>query len=231
MEILTAFSSALVLRRFSFWFCFALLFSKRHRGFVCCLPALLSRTLSPWLTGDNYALLSSYCQAQFATQINWAAFEEWGGRGEGENETVQQREKAKDKTKTNQQNKQRNTATQASKIIFESIMFFPATYRSHIYWKNNFGSTLITTLTAMCVYFKGLIGVFLKRELQCPLCSVASRTGSEDRAICWSGRLSHFLLSRVSYPPPCPQPEASSHPNGSRAPTEGSFPLGNAAGF
>lgn len=71
----------------------------------------------------------------------------------------------------------------------------------------------------------GLIG------LQCPLCEVARRTGSEDCAICWAGRLSHFLLSRVSYPLPCPQPEASSHPNRSRAPTEGSFPFGNAAGF
>lgn len=82
----------------------------------------------------------------------------------------------------------------------------------------------------MCL-LGGLIGIFFERGLQCPLCGVVSRTGSEDRAICWAGRLSHFLLSRVSYPPPCPQPEASSHPNGSRAPTEGSFPFGNAAGF
>lgn len=233
VESLTALSSAFILCRFNFLFCLALLFSKRHRGFVCYLPALLSRTLSPWLTGDNYALLSSYCQAQFATQINWAAFEERGGRGEGENEAELQREreKARDKTITNQQYKQINIATQASKIISESIMSFPASYRSHICCKNKFSSTPITTQTAMCVYFRGLICVFLKRELQSPLCSVASRTGSEDRAICWSGRLSHFLLSRVSYPPPCPQPEASSHPNGSRAPTEGSFPFGNAAGF
>lgn len=54
--------------------------------------------MSPWLTRDNYAPLSSYCQAQFATQIKWAAFEERGGQGEGENEREQQREKAKDKT-------------------------------------------------------------------------------------------------------------------------------------
>lgn len=35
--------------------------------------------LSSWLTGDNYAPLSSYCQDQFATQIKWDAFEERGG--------------------------------------------------------------------------------------------------------------------------------------------------------
>lgn len=92
----------------------------------------LPRAVSPWLTGDNYALLSSYCQAQFATQINWAAFEERGGRGEGENEREQQREKAKDETITNQQTKQRNTATQSSEIILQSVMFFSVTYRSHL---------------------------------------------------------------------------------------------------
>lgn len=47
------------------------------------------------------------------------------------------------------------------------------------------------------------------------------RTGSKARAICWTGRLSHFLHLCVSYPPPGPQPEASSHPNGSRAATVG----------
>lgn len=65
----------------------ALLFSKETQR-NCLLPPCSSSLVapSPWLTGDNYALLSSYCQAQFATQINWAAFEERGGQGEEENE-------------------------------------------------------------------------------------------------------------------------------------------------
>lgn len=75
------------------------------------------------------------------------------------------------------------------------------------------------------------LAFYIERGLQCLLCRVASRTGSEDRAICWAGRLSHFLLSRGSYPPLCPQPEASSHPNEPRAPTEGSFPFRNATWF
>lgn len=43
--------------------------------------------------------LSSYCQAQFATQIKRAAFEEQGGQGEGETERESE-SKAKDETKT-----------------------------------------------------------------------------------------------------------------------------------
>lgn len=113
---------------------FVQLFGKTTRR-NCLLPPplFLSRTPSPRLTGDNYALLSSYCQAQFATQINWAAFEERGGRGEGENEHERWTQKAGDKTITNQQTKQRNMAAQSSKIIFKSITFLPHLQKEQIW--------------------------------------------------------------------------------------------------
>lgn len=41
-----------------------------------CCSLFLVCNLSPLLTGDNYALLSSHCQAQFATQINYRTFQE-----------------------------------------------------------------------------------------------------------------------------------------------------------
>lgn len=91
---------------FSF-FCITVQQKTQRELFVASL-LFLSRALSPWLTRDNYALLSSYCQAQFATQINWSAFEEWRGGGgvvKGENKSEQNREKARDKTATDQTEK------------------------------------------------------------------------------------------------------------------------------
>ena len=117
---------------------FVQLFSKpTQRNCLLPLPLFLSRTPSIRLTGDNYALLSSYCQAQFATQINWAAFEERGGRGEGENEHERWTQKAGDKTITNQQTKQRNMATQSSKIIFKSITLLPHLQKEQIWWHSH----------------------------------------------------------------------------------------------
>lgn len=129
-----------------------LLFGKRHRGIVCCLPAL-SCALSPWLTRDNYAPLSSYCQAQFATQIKWAAFEERGGQGEGENERATEREGQRqnnDRVKTNQQTKQRNAATPSFKDDFW-IRCTQVSFGNSRGGKM-FGGTPVSALTEMCVY-------------------------------------------------------------------------------
>lgn len=82
---------ALLLQPFLFFIFLHYCWAKDTEELFVASLLFLFRTLSPWLTGDNYAPLSSYCQAQFATQINWAAFEERGGQGEGENEREQQR--------------------------------------------------------------------------------------------------------------------------------------------
>lgn len=103
--------------------------SAKDREIVCCFPPAPSL----WLTRDNYAPLSSYCQAQFATQIKRAASEEQGGRGWRRKREREREDATKTEGQRRNNGSENKPADQTSKlsnaILLGDFWIYCATFR------------------------------------------------------------------------------------------------------